>query len=77
MDIELIKALGDLPVVAICIYLIIRTQGEKEKLLSELIASERSHAKDLVDIIVSGRVIVGNHPPTFNVPTLQSDIPEN
>lgn len=70
MDIELIKALGDLPVVAILIYLIIRQQAEKEKLLAALIERECAHAKDLVSIVMSGKVIpreITNPSPTLEI----------
>lgn len=55
MDIELIKALGDLPITALLIYLLVRQQGENEKLLTQLIESERCHARNIIDIISRDR----------------------
>lgn len=54
MDIELIKALGDLPIVGILIYLLVREQGTNEKLLMSIIESERDHARNLVNIACHG-----------------------
>lgn len=50
MDIEIIKTLASLPTEIVLIYLVIRMQGEKEKLLAAIIESEREHARNLVSI---------------------------
>jgi hypothetical protein len=72
MDVELIKALANLPITAILIYLVIRLQAEKEKLLTSFIEGERCHAKDLVDIVLSGKIKSIAAPPP-QVENLQSN----
>lgn len=64
MDIEIIKALTGLPVELILIYLIIRMQAEKEKIIGALIDSERKHALDLIDVFCGSdrRDDSNNHP---------------
>jgi len=55
---EIITALINAPVTIVLIYLIIRMQSEKEKLIDALVTSERNHATDLVKIICSGKITV-------------------
>lgn len=50
MDAEIVKALAELPAMVVLIYLLVRMQAEKEKLLAALIESEREHARNLVAI---------------------------
>lgn len=47
--------LASIPVIGVLIYLIIRMQAEKEKLITALVEGERAHARDLVEIITSGK----------------------
>lgn len=54
MDVELIKALADLPIMGILIYLLVKEQGTNEKLLMSIIESEREHARNLVNIACHG-----------------------
>lgn len=62
MTAEMVTALANAPVVIVLIYLIIRMQAEKEKLIAALVESERQHAQDLVKIICSGKVSVVTTP---------------
>lgn len=55
MDIELIKALGTLPLEAVLIFIIIRQQQQIEKLMASIIESERNHASNLLQIVVGSR----------------------
>lgn len=48
---EAIESLAQAPVILVLIYLIIRMQGEKEKLITGIIEMERDHAKQLMEII--------------------------
>jgi len=54
MDPETIKALADVPVVGVLIFLLVRQQLQNEKLLLQFAESEREHAKNLVTILTSG-----------------------
>lgn len=51
METEIIKALADLPLTGILVYLLIRQQAQIEKLLVEFANSEREHARNIVDLI--------------------------
>lgn len=52
MTVEMIEALSQAPVILILIYLIIRMQGEKEKLITAMVDIERGHDQQLMDIII-------------------------
>lgn len=56
MNSELIAAISNAPVVVVLIYLIIRMQAEKEKLIASIIESERQHAKDILSLVCGDRV---------------------
>lgn len=56
MEIDLIKEIVNLPIIAVLIYLMVRQQAQIDKLLASVIESERNHAKDLVEIVCSGKI---------------------
>lgn len=58
---EVIEALAQAPLVLVLIYLLIRQQGEKEKLLAGMIEMGRDHAKQLMEIIA--RIYTPPPPP--------------
>jgi hypothetical protein len=58
LDIEVLRTLAELPTVVLLIYLLIRAQGQNEKLLAGMLESERNHARNLVEIICSGKINV-------------------
>lgn len=53
MTVDVIEALAQAPVILVLIYLIIRMQSEKEKLIAGLIELERDHTKALFTIIMT------------------------
>jgi len=59
---ETIKALAQLPLVGVLIYLLVRSQTNIDSLMKTIIESEREHAKNLVQIICSGRITADNLP---------------
>lgn len=54
MDPETIKALADLPVVVILVFLLYRQQQINESLLIRFAESEKNHAENLVAILTHG-----------------------
>lgn len=52
MTVEMIEALSQAPVILILIYLVIRMQGEKEKLITAMVDIERGHDQQLMEIIL-------------------------
>lgn len=52
MSLDTIEALMQAPVILVLIYLIIRMQGEKEKLISAMVDIERGHDEQLMSIIL-------------------------
>lgn len=54
MDPETIKALADLPVVVILVFLLYRQQQINEALLIRFAESEKNHAGNLVQILTHG-----------------------
>lgn len=60
MDIEIIKAVSDLPIVAILIYLVVRQQAEIDKLLERVIQNERDFTDRIIAIIQCWDSL-GNH----------------
>jgi hypothetical protein len=54
MDPETLKALADLPVVIVLVFLLYRQQQINEALLIRFAQSERDHATNLVTILTHG-----------------------
>lgn len=54
MDADVIKALAEWPIVVILLYLLVREQAQKEKLLTELLNQARQHAEHLVELACHG-----------------------
>lgn len=54
MDIEIIKALANLPLDFVLIYLIVKQQAQINMLLERIGASEREHLDSLVRILCRG-----------------------
>jgi hypothetical protein len=54
MDSETLKALADLPVVIVLVFLLYRQQQINETLLVRFAQSEREHAEHLVTILTHG-----------------------
>jgi len=54
MDNELVKALLELPLTAVLIFLLYRESGQKEKLLAQLVEQAKQHAENLVRMVECG-----------------------
>ncbi len=51
-----IQGLLQLPVIAILIYLLYRENGQKEKLLAQLLLQAEKHSRDLVEMACHGYI---------------------
>jgi hypothetical protein len=54
MDAETIQAIAQLPIIGVLIYLLVREQAQKEKLLDQLCVQAAQHAKDLLELAIRG-----------------------
>jgi len=54
VDNELAKALLELPLTAVLIFLLYRESSQKEKLLAQLIEQAKQHAENLVEMARCG-----------------------
>jgi 3-methyladenine DNA glycosylase AlkD len=54
MDQQTLNFIGQMPIVAILIYLLYKESAKTEKLLVELLEQSKQHANDLVQMAVAG-----------------------
>jgi hypothetical protein len=54
MDQQTLSFLGQMPIVAILIYLLYKESAKTEKLLAELLEQSKLHATDIVKMAIAG-----------------------
>lgn len=54
MDIETIKALSDLPLVFVLIYIIIKQQAQITALLERIGSNERTYTENIMRLVIGG-----------------------
>jgi hypothetical protein len=54
MDVQTIQAIASLPLMGVMVWLLVREQAQKEKLLDTMIASEKVHVETLIRILAPG-----------------------